>query len=123
MNEQKRSQPGFGDRLRKAREAQSLSSSELARASGVSSTSVWKWENGGFIPRAQKIEILAKVLHVSGDWLLRGQPMGAVGPVVSQPHNGGDRAEGDPIDSSLEELIKAINRKGFLVTITNKFGK
>lgn len=123
-NEQKRSHPGFGDRLRKAREARSLSSSELARASGVSSTSVWKWENGGFVPRTQKLAVLAKVLNVSSDWLLRGQPeIGIVTQGASRPHGAKNRVEADENDNSLEELIEAINRKGFLVTITNRTGK
>ena len=57
--------PGeFAQQLRSLRQAQGLSLRALASLIGVSSVTVWKWENGDSKPRARLITPLAQALAV-----------------------------------------------------------
>jgi transcriptional regulator with XRE-family HTH domain len=58
--------PGeFAQQVRSLREAQGLSLRALASLIGVSSVTVWKWENGDSKPRARLITPLAHALEVA----------------------------------------------------------
>lgn len=58
--------PGeFALQVRSLREAQGLSLRALAGLIGVSSVTVWKWENGDTRPRSRLIAPLARALDVS----------------------------------------------------------
>ena len=68
----------FGDRVAAAREAQSLSQSQLARHLGVATRTVEAWENDLSEPRANKLQMLSGVLNVSMPWVLTGEGEGVV---------------------------------------------
>lgn len=105
----------FGDRVKKTREARGITASELSRLTDVTPTAVWNWENKHRIPQAKTLGPLATVLNVSKDWLLSGEGNATPSPLVTAP----------TIDLSafpLEELMSAIDRKGFTVSVTPKVG-
>ncbi len=62
----------MGGRLLRARDAAGMSINELARRLGVQVTTVQAWENDRSQPRANRLSMLAGVLHVSLSWLLHG---------------------------------------------------
>ena len=76
---QLRPNPGFGDRVREARNrlrnpnGSRWTHAQLAEAIGVERNAVSRWENQGKTPRDQDTYVeLAKVLRVSLDWLITG---------------------------------------------------
>jgi transcriptional regulator with XRE-family HTH domain len=102
---------GFSKRVRGTRESRSMSASDLARLVDVTPTAVWNWENNGVVPRAETLALLATVLHVDKDWLLTGE------------QGSGQAAQRTVPDLStfpLEELMAAIDRKGFNVSVSPK---
>ena len=104
----------FGDRVRKTREARGMSASDLARLTNVTPTAVWNWENKNRTPQAKTLGTLATVLNVAKEWLLTGA--GSMGNEPSTP------ATAHLSAYSLEELIAAIDRKGFAVSVSPKVG-
>ena len=62
-----------GKRIHAAREAKSLSASELARRVGVTPTAVWNWETNEVVPRHEVLGKVAIALGVSEDFLLTGR--------------------------------------------------
>ncbi|MCU0677389.1 MAG: helix-turn-helix domain-containing protein [Myxococcota bacterium] len=60
----------FSDRLRLARLNANLSQGAIARAIGVSTVTVWRWETGKMEPTAKHIALLAAACGVSTDALL-----------------------------------------------------
>ena len=60
----------LGNRIRAAREQKDLTQDKLADLLGVSRTAVARWENGDIEPKLKNLIALAKVLHVSTDYLL-----------------------------------------------------
>lgn len=62
----------FGGRLVCAREAQELTSSQLARRLGVKTTTVQAWETDRSEPRSNRLPTIAGLLNVSPTWLLTG---------------------------------------------------
>ena len=60
----------IADRLKKLREQNSLTQSELAKQLGITRSSVNAWEQGISIPSTQYIVELAKLFGVSTDFLL-----------------------------------------------------
>lgn len=72
----------LGDRLTAAREAQGLSTAELARRLGVKLRTVEAWENDTSEPRANKLQMVAGLLSVSIRWLLTGEGEGIAEPAT-----------------------------------------
>lgn len=62
----------IGNRLRIARENADISKEQLARRIGVSVRVVESWEDGGSVPRGNRLQILAGILNISLRWLLEG---------------------------------------------------
>ena len=60
----------ISERIRQLRERANLSQSELARRLSVTRSSVNAWESGLSAPTAYFISELAKLFHVSSDYLL-----------------------------------------------------
>ena len=57
--------------LKKMRLKRRLSQEEIAKKMGVTPATVCRWENGEFLPRADKLIALAKVLKCSVSALLK----------------------------------------------------
>ncbi len=62
----------FGERLKNAREASSMSQKTMANRIGVKPATVEKWENGEMDPRANRLQMLASMLNVPLLWLIAG---------------------------------------------------
>lgn len=62
----------LGGRIVTAREAQSLSTAQLARRMGVTTVTMQDWEADRAEPRSNRLITLAGVLNVSPSWLLTG---------------------------------------------------
>ncbi|MEM6547404.1 MAG: helix-turn-helix transcriptional regulator [Pseudomonadota bacterium] len=88
----------FGDRLAAAREAQSLSQSQLARRMGLRLQTVQNWESDRSEPRANKLQMLAGFLNVSMVWLLTGEGEGSPTPSTAL------KVAAPPLAEALEEL-------------------
>ena len=57
--------------LKKMRLKRRLSQEDIAKKMGVTPATVCRWENGEFLPRADKLIALAKVLKCSISALLK----------------------------------------------------
>ncbi len=57
--------------LKKMRLKRRLSQEDVAKKMGVTPATVCRWENGEFLPRADKLIALAKVLKCSVSALLK----------------------------------------------------
>lgn len=57
--------------LKKMRLKRRLSQEDIAKKMGVTPATVCRWENGEFLPRADKLIALAKVLECSVSALLK----------------------------------------------------
>ncbi len=60
-------------RLEKFRKAKGLLQEDVAKACGVDRSTIAKWEGGLFLPRADKLPMLAKILGCTIDELLKGE--------------------------------------------------
>ena len=69
----------FPDRMKWARERAKMSREALGVSTGYSPTSLSAYEDGRQSPAADRIEVLAKHLKVSAEWLFNGS-----GPVPAQ---------------------------------------
>ena len=62
----------LGGRIVYAREAQNLTTSQLARRLGIKTTTLQGWETDRAEPRSNRLITLAGMLNVSPTWLLMG---------------------------------------------------
>ncbi|WP_194463176.1 helix-turn-helix domain-containing protein [Bradyrhizobium sp. CCBAU 53340] len=104
----------FGSRLKQLREDRSMTITELARRIGVTPPAIWHWEKRGRMPKAATIQAVAKELNVSSEFLENGVH------IVSTLEQGpSDQISMRPDEMSLEQLIRAIEAKGFYVQISS----
>lgn len=68
----------FGKRLRRARKDARLTGPELAKRLDVSAQTVSEWERGLYLPAADRLAAIARLVGVKVDWLLTGQD----GPIL-----------------------------------------
>ncbi len=94
----------FGDRVAGAREAASMTQTELARRLGIKKATLAGWEDDLSEPRANRLSMLAGLLNVSIKWLLTGEGEGPGAP--------DDMTVGDDFAAVLAELreIRAVMR-------------
>jgi transcriptional regulator with XRE-family HTH domain len=85
----------LGGRIVTAREAQDLTTSQLARRLGVTSTTMRAWETDSSAPRSNRLINLAGVLNVSPSWLLTGY---------------GERPSDSLSETELQQLQSSIQR-------------
>ncbi|MBR0793502.1 helix-turn-helix transcriptional regulator [Bradyrhizobium manausense] len=104
----------FGSRLKQLREDQSMTITELARRIDVTPPAIWHWEKRGRMPKPATIKAVAKVLDVSSEFLENG-----VHIVSTQDQGPSDQTSLRPDEMSLEQLIRAIEAKGFHVRISS----
>ena len=88
----------FGDRLAHAREAQGLTTEQLARRLGVRVAAIENWETDRSEPRANRLQMLAGLLNVSIIWLLTGEGEGA-------PATPRSRAESDESHTTVKAML------------------
>ncbi len=60
----------IADKIKKLREDQDLTQSALAKQLGITRSSVNAWEMGISVPSTQYVVELARIFHVSADYLL-----------------------------------------------------
>ena len=104
----------FSQRLKETREARSMSASDLARLADVTPTAVWNWEKNGVVPRRETLAQIAQVLGVTKEFLRTGAK-----------DTGGDwdtvMIDSKKLDEvPLEDLMRAIEAKGFSVSVSPK---
>jgi transcriptional regulator with XRE-family HTH domain len=111
----------FAQRVKILREQKSLTATDLAKLANVTAAAVWNWEKHGRIPRSATVSTLANKLGVSEEYLLTGDRSDNI-PSVSAIHSVVPNLEhGMSIrDASLEDLIAAIEAKGFLVSVRSR---
>jgi transcriptional regulator with XRE-family HTH domain len=91
-----------------------MTASALAKLLGVTPAAIWMWEKKGSIPRASTINAIAKAFQVTREFLITGKKMN------------GQKLDGDSIplapseDQPLEQLMRAIEAKGFHVSVRLK---
>jgi transcriptional regulator with XRE-family HTH domain len=107
--------PEFSDRLKQLREQRSLNVAEFAKLVKVSPAAIWHWENKGTVPRSGTVDMIAEVLGVSRSFLQTGKQSNG------QIHNGAvHRIKTTGDDLSLEDLMRAIEAKGFEVSVRSR---
>lgn len=70
MNDTAKGRSGLSRRIARRRLHLGLTQTELGERLGVTAQSVQQWESGSTIPRAARIESIAKALEVSHGWLV-----------------------------------------------------
>jgi transcriptional regulator with XRE-family HTH domain len=113
----------FGQRLQQLREDRSLTAAKLAKLTGVTPAAVWNWEKGT-IPRSDALLSVAKALGVSIEYLKSGgssinSPPKRQIDVIERAASVADSGA-DLHDIRLEDLVKAIESRGFDVTLSSK---
>lgn len=97
----------FGSRLRLLRLDRRLTITDLARAANLTPAAVWQWENRGKIPRSGSLRAAAKALGVDPTFFQERPPR------ARQKEIRLTNAE----EPNLEELMRAIEAKGFSVEV------
>jgi transcriptional regulator with XRE-family HTH domain len=111
----------FGERLRQLRESRSLNVTELAKRISVSPAAIWHWENRGTKPRSRTIDAVADALGVARDFLEDGVQGGLEVLNATRGSNGAHpNSTSSAVSLSLEELMRAIEAKGFDVYVRSK---
>lgn len=109
--------PNFGERLKQLRKSRSLNVSELAKRVDVSPAAIWYWENKGRKPRTKTIDALAEALGVTRLALNGTRQEELDFPYATRSESNGLRSAGS---LSLQELIQAIEAKGFDVYVRSR---
>lgn len=63
----------IGDRIKKARKENNLTLTDINNMTGLSTGNLSELENNKFMPSANALILLKKVLNVSIDWMLTGE--------------------------------------------------
>lgn len=89
-----------GFRIRRLREGAGWSREALAERLGVHAGSVARWESGGAVPHAYRLERIAELAGVSGEWLRTGRGAG--------PEDAGEapEAEAEDLFSSFDATVR-----------------
>lgn len=106
---------GFASRIAILRQQNALTASDLAKLAEVTPAAVWNWEKNGTTPRQSTLELLASKLGVTSQFLLTGE--GSELRAELDPTNESQRSNDALEAASLEELVRAIEARGFEVTI------
>lgn len=102
----------FGQRIKDLRANNSLTAAELARLTDVTPAAVWQWEKKGTQPRRGVIEKIARHFGLRVSDLTGETSAPAIEPPDIQPQ---------PLtEYPLEDLLKAIERKGYRITLKTR---
>ena len=122
----------FNERLKELREQRNLTQEQLAKASGVSSRMIQRYEYGVSRPRLDAAEKLAKALSVSADELLgnagvliaqAGDKYGARGAKQAQQLTDeltGLFAGGEMAEEDMDVMMKALQDAYWIAKEKNK---
>jgi transcriptional regulator with XRE-family HTH domain len=113
MSKKKIVKEGIGKRLRSLRESHSMTSSAVAKHLNVTPAAVWHWENAGTVPRADKLDLIARTFKVTRAYLETGDDPAA--SAACEQH-----APAPVVQMNLEELMRAIESMGFDVFVSPK---
>jgi len=72
---------GFSSRLRKLREARGLTQKDLAKRIEIEVVQVSRYERGQYLPNAETLVALARVLQIDLNLLLLGETSGTTEPL------------------------------------------
>ncbi len=111
----------FADRLAELRAKNALSPTDLAKLANVSPAAVWQWEKNGTTPRSTTVSMIANKLGVTPDYLLNGSEAAVPVKALTETEVSESGSRRWLEHASLEELIRAIEAKGFCVSITSRF--
>lgn len=100
---------GFGSRLRQLRQDRSMTAVDLARRVNVTPPAVSHWEHQTKVPNTSRLQAVADALGVSVDLLKGGE--------TSNPPECDYKPS---IELDLEQLIRAIEAKGFSVEVRSR---
>ncbi len=102
----------FASRIAALRRQNALTASDLAKLANVTPAAVWNWEKNGITPRPATIDVLASKLGVTSKFLLTGEHNEKQSPDLPPFHLRNMLAR-----ASLEELVQAIEARGFVVSV------
>ena len=91
----------FGSRLRQLRRDRSMTAVDLAKRVKVTPPAIWHWEHRGRTPKSDRLQAVADALGVS----------------LEKPDGSSQSSSGE---LSLEQLIRAIEAKGFSVEVRSQ---
>jgi transcriptional regulator with XRE-family HTH domain len=100
----------FGSRLRQLRRDRSMTAVDLAKRVKVTPPAIWHWEHRGSTPKSARLQAVADALGVSLA-TLEGNATSEKPDRSSQSSSG---------ELSLEQLIRAIEAKGFSVEVRSQ---
>lgn len=107
-----RKRESFASRIAALRHQNALTASDLAKLANVTPAAVWNWEKNGITPRPATIDVLASKLGVTSRFLLIGEKNDDQPAEVPPFHLRNMLAR-----ASLEELVQAIEARGFVVSV------
>lgn len=84
LNDKRRTQDAFGERLKARRDLLGLTQDYLAQKTGISRAAIQAYESGK-IPKGDYLLILSDLLDCSIDWLLKGTEVRESAPPAAQP--------------------------------------
>lgn len=99
----------FGSRLKRIRQDRRMTITDLAKASDLTPAAIWQWENRGKLPRPASLKAVAGALGVHHSFFADNRWLADHERFSS--HGG---------DFSLEELLRAVEAKGFSVAIKRR---
>jgi transcriptional regulator with XRE-family HTH domain len=109
------SNPGFAKRIKQLRMQKSMNAAALARLLDVTPAAIWTWEKKGSTPRESTLDAIAKAFDTSKEFLVTGKKAheASINKMTSPPLAPSN-------EWPLEELMRAIEAKGFLVSVRLK---
>ena len=91
-----------------------MNAAALARLLGVSPAAIWTWEKNRAIPREATLDAISKAFGVSKEFLVTGKKINV------ESHDGDSIPLSLRDEQPLEQLIRAIEAKGFHVSVRLK---
>ena len=119
------------ERLRVALEEKDMKPTELAQATNITASSISDWLNGKYLPKADKIFIMAEVLGVSPSWLMgkdvpkarSSNPYELIQTYISDLVEQGRITDIDSIPSSILIKLNELNTKCMIEFIQSEIRK
>jgi transcriptional regulator with XRE-family HTH domain len=112
----KKNPKDVGKRIRLLREAHSMTPTELAEILKVTPAAVWHWENAGTVPRGETLNLVAQTFSVARSYLETGEQA----QLGDDSEEAASHSRPAVEEMSLEELMRAIEDRGFEVYVRSK---